>query len=140
MTALSDQEIDAIARRIVQDLQDGGAPAPAAPPGPAIASGLGIFTTVDDAVAAARAAAPVFVALPLAVREGIIAAMRKAGLDNAEALARSAHAETGLGRVEDKIVKNRLVSEKTPGTEDLYPVARSSSPDTTPANPAMAAW
>jgi acyl-CoA reductase-like NAD-dependent aldehyde dehydrogenase len=29
------------------------------------------------------------------------------------------HAETGLGRVADKIVKNRLVSTKAPGPEDL---------------------
>ena len=34
-------------------------------------------------------------------------------------------AETGLGRLEDKIAKNRLVAEKTPGTEDLVPRARS---------------
>jgi acyl-CoA reductase-like NAD-dependent aldehyde dehydrogenase len=31
--------------------------------------------------------------------------------------------ETGLGRVEDKILKNQLVTEKTPGTEDLEPLA-----------------
>ena len=30
--------------------------------------------------------------------------------------------ETGLGRVEDKILKNRLVTEKTPGPEDLEPL------------------
>ena len=42
---------------------------------------------------------------------------------NAEALAKSAHEETGLGRYEDKVVKNRLVTEKTPGLEDLSPSA-----------------
>jgi acyl-CoA reductase-like NAD-dependent aldehyde dehydrogenase len=42
-------------------------------------------------------------------------------LENCEALAAAAHRETGLGRVEDKIVKNRLVTEKTPGLEDLHP-------------------
>ena len=31
----------------------------------------------------------------------------------------AAHRETGLGRTEDKIIKNRLVSNKTPGTESL---------------------
>ena len=30
--------------------------------------------------------------------------------------------ETGLGRFEDKIAKNRLVTERTPGPEDLEPV------------------
>ena len=33
-------------------------------------------------------------------------------------LARAAHEETGLGRVEDKTRKNLLVTEKTPGPED----------------------
>jgi len=41
----------------------------------------------------------------------------------AAALARAAHEETGLGRVEDKVVKNLLVTQKTPGLEDLYPEA-----------------
>ncbi|MFM8559715.1 MAG: aldehyde dehydrogenase family protein, partial [bacterium] len=31
--------------------------------------------------------------------------------------------ETGLGRVSDKVLKNRLVAEKTPGVEDLEPGA-----------------
>ena len=30
-----------------------------------------------------------------------------------------AHQETDLGRVEDKVIKNRLVASKTPGPEDL---------------------
>ena len=37
-------------------------------------------------------------------------------------LAELAVEETGLGRVEDKIQKNRLVTERTPGPEDLEPV------------------
>jgi acyl-CoA reductase-like NAD-dependent aldehyde dehydrogenase len=40
-----------------------------------------------------------------------------------EELARLAWEETGLGRFEDKIAKNSLVTEKTPGTEALTPVA-----------------
>ena len=32
-----------------------------------------------------------------------------------------AHDETGLGRAEDKVLKNRLVIDKTPGPEDLEP-------------------
>ncbi len=38
-------------------------------------------------------------------------------------MAKAAHDETGLGRFEDKIVKNQLVSEKTPGLEMLQPQA-----------------
>src|SRR3989442_949531 len=46
-------------------------------------------------------------------------------LANAESLAREAQAETGFGRWEDKFVKNRLVTTKTPGTEHLRPEATS---------------
>ncbi|HUK12423.1 MAG TPA: aldehyde dehydrogenase family protein [Thermoanaerobaculaceae bacterium] len=118
MAKLSDQEIEAIARRIAADLQGraGGAD-------PAGESRLGAFATIDEAVQAARQAQPAFVALPLKVRAAVIASIRRTMLDNAEALARSAHAETGLGRWEDKVVKNRLVTEKTPGLEELVPTS-----------------
>jgi len=128
MTRLTDQEIEAIARRIVADIAgSGSAPAPASS-APASAPAetskyLGIYSTVADAVAAAEAAFPKFVALELAHRSRIIAAMRQAMRDNNEMLAREAHTETGLGRFEDKVVKNGLVIEKTPGIEDLAPIA-----------------
>jgi acyl-CoA reductase-like NAD-dependent aldehyde dehydrogenase len=118
---LSEQDVEAIARRIAADLDRGGE-AGARDAGPA-ARGLGAFATVGEAVQAAAAAQPTFVALPLAVRAGIIAAIRASMLSNSEALARAAWEETGLGRVEDKVVKNRLVAEKTPGIEDLAPAA-----------------
>jgi propionaldehyde dehydrogenase len=55
----------------------------------------------------------------LAGRKVIIDAIRRSMLDHSEQLARMAHQETHLGRVEDKVVKNRLVSSKAPGPEDL---------------------
>jgi aldehyde dehydrogenase len=78
---------------------------------------------VDEAVQAARAAQPRFVRLSLKVRAAIIAAIRQAMIENAAVLAKAAYEETGLGRVEDKVVKNLLVTEKTPGIEDLHPEA-----------------
>ncbi|MGE5359576.1 MAG: aldehyde dehydrogenase family protein, partial [Bacteroidales bacterium] len=118
MAPLTIEEIDAIARRIVADLE--GRPQAAAAEG---GERFGVFGTVDQAVEAARQSQPIFVALPLAVRGQILAAIRRDLLEQAEALARAAFEETGLGRVEDKIVKNRLVTEKTPGLEDLAPAA-----------------
>ena len=41
----------------------------------------------------------------------------------ASELAYLAREETGLGRAEDKVVKNRMVTTKTPGPEDLEPHA-----------------
>ena len=80
--------------------------------------GDGVFATLDQAVAAARAAAASG-PMDLDRRKVVIDAVRRATLEQAEALARLAVEETGLGRVDDKITKNRLCSEKTPGPEDL---------------------
>lgn len=135
MTRLTDREIDEIARRIAADLAQGAAPpsraataqfAPAQAPADSTVStihGLGIHVTVADAVQAAAAAQPRFAVLPLAQRAKIIESMRQTMRENCESLAKAAHDETGLGRYEDKVVKNRLVTEKTPGLEDLFPSA-----------------
>ncbi|MCX6549604.1 MAG: aldehyde dehydrogenase family protein, partial [Acidobacteria bacterium] len=111
MTRLSDQDIEAIARTIAADLSGKPRAADArqvsASPVQAPAAGVGIFATVDDAARAAKAAQPVFAALPIRTRAAILASIRATMRENAEALAKSAHEETGLGRYEDKIVKNR---------------------------------
>ena len=79
----------------------------------------GIFATIDEAVAAARTAQQQLKKLTLEKRELLIQAMRQAAADNAGLLAEMAVNESGMGRVEDKILKNRLAAAKTPGTEDL---------------------
>jgi len=81
--------------------------------------GDGIHATIDDAVAAATRASQEFQVQGMAGRKVIIDAVRRSMLDHSEQLARMAHQETHLGRVEDKVVKNRLVSSKAPGPEDL---------------------
>jgi propionaldehyde dehydrogenase len=81
----------------------------------------GIYETIDDAVAAARRAFESSRDLGLAARKVIVDAMRAAMLAEGERLAYLAREETGLGRAEDKVVKNRMVTTKTPGPEDLEP-------------------
>jgi acyl-CoA reductase-like NAD-dependent aldehyde dehydrogenase len=81
--------------------------------------GDGIHATVDDAVTAATRAFRAFGDAGLARRKTVIEAVRQSMLGHAEQLARMAHAETGIGRYEDKVVKNRLVTTKAPGPEDL---------------------
>ena len=54
-------------------------------------------------------------------RRILVDAMREAMLRDGERLAYLARAETGLGRAEDKTVKNYIVTTKTPGPEDLEP-------------------
>jgi acyl-CoA reductase-like NAD-dependent aldehyde dehydrogenase len=129
MASLSDRDVDTLARRIVADLT--AAPRATAPgqaeerggAGPSSDAGTGAYATVDEAVAAARRAQPLFVRLPLTTRARILASIRQTMIEQAAALAKAAHEETGLGRVEDKVVKNLLVTEKTPGLEDLRPQA-----------------
>src|SRR5262245_36737947 len=93
------------------------------PADPASARPLGIHASLDDAVAAARRAFAAWRDTPLEVRGRVIASIRDTLLASLEELSKVAVSETGLGRVEDKILKNRLVAERTPGTEDLEPVA-----------------
>ena len=123
---INETEIQEIIERVRRKLGDAGDP---------VGSGLrgateleaastaelgdGIYATVDEAVAAAKRAFNAFRGAGLEARKTIIAAIRASMLQHGEALAEMAHAETGLGRVEDKIVKNRVVTLKAPGPEDL---------------------
>ncbi len=84
---------------------------------------MGVFRTIDECVAAARDAFKALSKLGLEQRKTMIAAIRESMLVHAIGLARDAQEETGLGRVEDKIVKNRLVTRKTPGPEAIEPRA-----------------
>ncbi len=122
MANLSEQEIELIAQRIVADLTGrGGASGPASSPGssPAPLRDIGIFDTIDEAVKAASVAFCQFDQLGLKKRNDIIASIRQSMREHGNALARMAYEETGLGRYEDKILKNQLVVDKTPGPEDL---------------------
>ncbi|MEA2237611.1 MAG: aldehyde dehydrogenase [Thermoanaerobaculia bacterium] len=123
MSRLTDQEIETIARRIAADMARGGEQAPP-PPAQSQEPGLGVFNTVSDAVGAAAIAQKAFVGLTLEHRGRILEAMRQSMRENGSMLAKAAWEETGFGRYEDKVVKNRLVTEKTPGLEDLTPIAR----------------
>lgn len=79
----------------------------------------GIFTDIDAAARAAAAAHEELMAMSLEEREKIIAAIRRAGIDNAERFARLTVDETALGRYEHKIQKNINAARLSPGTEDL---------------------
>ena len=113
---LDPARIGSIVAEVLDQLDRGGSR-------PGHAKPLGVHGTLDEAVAGARRAFAAYRETPVAVRARIIAAIRQAVLAEVETLARVAVEETGLGRVEDKILKNRLVAERTPGTEDLEPHA-----------------
>ncbi|QTM00032.1 aldehyde dehydrogenase family protein [Iocasia frigidifontis] len=81
---------------------------------------LGIYDSMEEAITAARRAQKEYQAnFSLQERETLIAAMRKEMGQHLEELAQKACEESEMGRVADKIIKNRMAVEKTPGTEDL---------------------
>lgn len=80
---------------------------------------LGSFPDVASALHAAAIAFEAFKAIGLERRMEIITCLRAGLRHHAEELARMAVEETGMGRVADKIQKNLLVINKTPGPEIL---------------------
>ncbi len=84
--------------------------------------GDGVHASVDDAVRAASRAFDVYRDQGLDARRAVVESMREAMLREGDRLAAMAREETGLGRVEDKCVKNRLVTTRTPGPDDLEPL------------------
>jgi propionaldehyde dehydrogenase len=111
---ISEEDLQKIVAEVVRNLGPGAA-----------ASGAGgpVFDTVDEAVSAAAKAQPGFQDLGLAAREKIIEAIREVSRANARRWAEMAVAETGMGRVEDKVVKNMVCIDGTPGVEDLRAVS-----------------
>jgi acyl-CoA reductase-like NAD-dependent aldehyde dehydrogenase len=83
----------------------------------------GVYADPDQAAKAARKAFEQNERTAVQTRVKMVEAMRRAVLSNNDALSRYAVEETGLGRYEDKLNKNRLVAEKTPGCEILRPQA-----------------
>jgi aldehyde dehydrogenase len=83
--------------------------------------GEGVYATVDQAVSAARRAFQTYRSVGLEARKGLIEAVRSMMRSENERLAYMARRETGIGRADDKVLKNALVIEQTPGPEDLEP-------------------
>jgi propionaldehyde dehydrogenase len=82
---------------------------------------VGVFKDMDSAVWAAHRAHEHLMDLTLETRRKMIEALRRQALSAVEELSRMAVEETGFGRVEDKVKKNTLAVEATPGIEDLQP-------------------
>jgi aldehyde dehydrogenase len=117
-----DQLIAEIAQEVVARLQlqlrNPAASAPAVRANGAAATGDGVFATVDDAVKAAAAAQERLARMSLEDRGRIIAIIRRLCVDNASEWARIELEETGLGRVDHKIDKLKII-RNVPGVEFL---------------------
>lgn len=104
-------QVERIVKQVLQRVRASSEQAPAA--------NSGIFADVSQAVTAAKKASLRLAELTLVQREAVIAGIRSAARENAQALSQEAVNETGLGRVADKITKHHLAADKTPGTEVL---------------------
>ncbi len=115
MSAVVDEhQVNEIVRRILVGMDGRRTPRSVGP--------QGIFATVDEAMAGLEVAQRLFNRISIAQRKAFIQAIRDAAIQNAQRLAQMAVEETKMGRVGDKVLKNQLAAEKTPGVEDL-PVA-----------------
>jgi propionaldehyde dehydrogenase len=108
--------LSGVVQQVIEQLmsENGSAAAPAAC----------VYDNVDEAVDNAVAAQRRLIAMTLEDRERMIVAMRKTALENNEMLSEMAVKETKLGRYEDKVRENILCATKTPGTEDIQPLAK----------------
>ncbi len=120
-TAFDHQEIQDVIERVRSRMHGLPQTPTPEPKETAPSTGDGIFRTVDAAVAAARSAFEAYRSMGLGKRHDIINAIRASMRAKSRELAEAAHLETGLGRAEDKVLKNLLVTEKTLGPEDLEP-------------------
>src|SRR5215475_12258806 len=134
---IDEKKIEEIVARVLDRL--GGGPTRAPAPRSAAATGSespavagkpsvprgtnGVYADADQAAQAARRAFEANERTPVQTRVKMVEAMRRAVLSSNDALSRYAVEETGLGRYEDKLAKNKLVAEKTPGCEILRAVA-----------------
>ena len=134
MATLDEKKIEEIIARVLDRLggaQPAGTPAlttshhtAPAPRKADIPRGTnGVYADFEQTAKAARRAFEANEKTPVATRAKMVEGMRRAVLANNDALSRYAVEETGLGRYEDKLAKNRLVAEKTPGCEILRPIA-----------------
>ncbi len=119
-TGTMDTDVTSSPMKPLPQIRTAAYEAPARPP---TSGDNGEFLTLDEAVLAAQTAFNRLNRLPLAIRQDMVNQMRRAGRENATVLAEIAWSETGMGRVEDKVLKNTLNANKAPGTEALGPVA-----------------
>jgi acyl-CoA reductase-like NAD-dependent aldehyde dehydrogenase len=109
----NEKYISEIVKRVVEEFEKKSAGAYSS------GSSNGVFDNVDEAVLASISAQKIWVNYSKSLKEKVIAALRIAMHENAEEFSRRAVEETGMGRVEDKIIKHHNAADSTPGLEDL---------------------
>lgn len=119
---LDERRIEEIVEIVVGRLQRGGvevSESEVVSSKPALVTD-GVFQEMDECIQAALTAQKKLMAIPLAVRENLIQAIRDVGMAHADEYGRMEFEETGLGKADDNVKKNRAAC-KVLGMEDFTP-------------------
>jgi len=120
--AVDEERIRTLVREVVERLAREGVLEGVPPAPPSEARGrLGVYPTVDEAVRRAAEAQKRLMEMTLEDRRRIVENIRRYAKENARRLAQMAYEETKMGRFEDKIRKNEVAADMSPGVEDLVP-------------------
>ncbi len=114
---LTEDVIQSVVREILSQM--GGSALGNGQPRPRPAGDLGVFASVNDAVAAAEAAFQTFRSRPIADRKKAVEAIRHICVSQADELGRMELEETKIGRLDHKIGKLRGAIAIVPGVEAL---------------------
>lgn len=127
---ITEQQISSIVDKVVDQLSEKSPTISAASPivkqlavTSVALNGCGCFSDIESAINAAEKAYLDYKTISIEQRNKIIASIREFCNEQVKTLAKIAVDETGLGRYEDKIAKNDLAINGTPGVEDLHPLA-----------------
>ena len=114
---LSDEQINRVVNQVVEKIRRESTPVPAGK------GDNGVFDDMNDAVEAAHSAFLEFKQRSVQCRKKIIDAVRQMAMDHKEELSRMTVEETGMGRVDHKILKYVNAAKNSPGVEELHPRA-----------------
>lgn len=112
---MNQPDIDAIVKRVLQQLQTNGVTGAAADSG----SDDGLYDDMEAAILGAWTAQERLTEGGIELRKTCIAAIRQMGVEHAVDIAQREMAETKMGKYDHKIIKMQAASTRTPGVEDL---------------------
>ena len=119
MAQIDEKQIEQIVSQVLTTLQkDGNVAVPTTTTGTS-SSRSGVFSSVEEAISAAKTAQAALVKLGFAKRRALIEAIKQVSLENAKRLAEMAVQETKMGNAEHKVMKNEGAVNLSPGMEDL---------------------
>ena len=127
MADISRAEIEQIVKQVISGLGNTAAPSVIGEYSSTTYKGrklVGIYSDMNDAIAAASEGYKAVRAMSVEKREEIITEIRRLTREEALIMAEMGVKETGMGKVSHKKAKHILVADKTPGTEDIVSEAK----------------